>query len=114
VSRRKQGSNNRKKANHMLARLYERISNKKRDFLHKTSNYYCSRYDLTFLERLRVSNMTKNHRLARKILDASWYTFRMFCHYKANRVVEVEPAYSSIECSRCGHQVASSTHPLLS
>lgn len=108
LSRRKMGSNNRKKARHMLARLYERINNRRRDFLHKTSTYYASRYDLIFLERLRVANMTRNHRLARKILDASWSTFKMMCQYKANRVVEVEPAYSSINCSRCGHPVPKS------
>lgn len=108
LSRRKLGSNNRKKARHMLARLYGRINNKRRDFLHKTSTHYCRHYDLIFLERLRMSNLTKNHKLARKILDASWYTFKVMCQYKANRVVEVEPAYSSVDCSRCGHRVLKS------
>lgn len=108
LSRRQVGSNNRRKARHMLARLYERINNERRDFLHKTSAYYASRYDLIFLERLRVANMTKNHRLARKILDASWSTFKSMLYYKANRVVEVEPAYSSIDCSRCSHPVPKS------
>jgi len=92
----------------MLSRLYERINNKRHDFLHKTSTYYCSRYDLIFLERLKVANMMRNHWLARSILDASWSTFKMMCQYKANRVVEVEPAYSSIDCSKCGHRVPKS------
>jgi putative transposase len=61
VSRRQIGSNNRKKAKHMPARLYARINNRRRDFLHKTSAYYSSHYDLIFLERLRMANMTKNH-----------------------------------------------------
>jgi putative transposase len=108
LSRRQVGSSNRRKARHMLARLYERINNKRRDFLHKTSAYYASRYDMIFLERLRILNMTKNHRLARKILDSSWSTFKSMCEYKANRVVEVEPAYSSVKCSRCGCKVAKS------
>lgn len=108
LTRRNVGSNNHIKAKHMLAKLYERINNKRKDFLHKTSTHYCSRYDLIFLERLRVANMTKNHKLARKILDASWATFKTMLQYKANRVVEVEPAYSSIECSRCGHPVPKS------
>jgi putative transposase len=92
----------------MLARLYERINNKRRDFLHKVSAYYSSRYDMIFLERLRILNMTKNHRLARRILDSSWSTFKAMCYYKANRVVEVEPAHSSINCSRCSHPVPKS------
>jgi len=108
LSRRQVGGNNHRKARHMLARLYERIHNKRNDFLHKTSAYYSKHYDLIFLEQLRVLNMTKNHRLARKILDSSWFTFRMMCQYKANRVVEVEPAYTSINCSQCGHPVPKS------
>ncbi|HEX7032189.1 MAG TPA: RNA-guided endonuclease TnpB family protein [Nitrososphaera sp.] len=108
LSRRQIGSSNREKAKHTLARLYERIHNKRKDFLHKLSNYYSSRYDLIFLERLRVANLTKNHRLARKILDASWSTFKQMLQYKANRVIEVEPAYTSIDCSRCGNPVPKS------
>jgi putative transposase len=108
LSRRQQGSSNHIKTRHMLARLYERINNKRRDFLHKTSTYYASRYDLIFLERLRVANLTRNHKLARKILDASWSTFKVMLQYKANRVVEVEPAYSSVDCSRCSHPVPKS------
>jgi putative transposase len=30
------------------------------------------------------------------------------CQYKANRVVAVEPAYSSIDCSQCGNEVPKS------
>ena len=108
VSRKQHGSRNYAKAKHMLAKLYQRVSNKRRDFLHKTSTYYCSRYDLIFLERLRATNLSKNRRLARKILDASWSTFKTMCQYKANRIVEVEPAYSSVDCSVCGQRVPKS------
>ncbi len=105
LSRRKIGSSNHSKAKHMLARLYERIHNKRVDFLHKVSTHYCTRYDLIFLENLRVGNMARNRKLARRILDSSWSTFKSMCEYKANRVVEVEPAYSSVDCSGCGYPV---------
>lgn len=108
LSRRQVGSKNHMKARRMLASLYERIHNKRKDFLHKTSAYYSKHYDLIFLERLKIANMTKNHRVARKILDASWSTFKVMLQYKANRVVEVEPAYSSINCSCCGNPVSKS------
>ncbi|MEM3095127.1 MAG: RNA-guided endonuclease TnpB family protein [Nitrososphaera sp.] len=108
LSRRQIGSNNYRKAKHMLAKLYERIHNKRKDFLHKLSNNYSKHYDLIFLEHLKVLNMTKNHRLARKILDASWSTFKLFLQYKANRIVEIPSPYTTIKCSRCSHNVPKS------
>jgi putative transposase len=57
LSRRQFGSQNYKKAKHMRARLWERIYNKRHDFLHKLSTEYAKRYDLIFLERLQITNM---------------------------------------------------------
>lgn len=106
VSRRIKGSRNHAKSKRWVARLHERIANKRRDFLHKLSAKYASRYDLIFLERLRMPNMMKNHRLARHIMDSGWGTFKLMLEYKARMVVEVEPAYTSINCSRCGNHVS--------
>lgn len=105
VSRRKPGSNNYRQAVSWLQRLHARIANKRRNFLHKLSNYYASRYDLIFLERLRLQNMNKNHCLARHIMDSSWGTFKQMLQYKANRVVEVDPYNTTVECSKCGNKV---------
>lgn len=105
VSRRHKDSSNRKKAKHMLARLYARIRNKRKNFLHKLSTAYASRYDIIFLERLRTANIVKNHHLARYILDSGWRTFKAMLDYKAKMVKEVEPAYTSVSCSRCGNLV---------
>ena len=52
--------------------------------------------------------MVKNHRVAQHILDSGWRTFRSMLDYKAKMVVEVEPAYTSIDCSHCGEQVMKS------
>ncbi len=105
LSRRQRGSSNHRKAKHMLARLYERINNKRRDFLHKLSNYYAQSYDVIFVERLRVLNMVKNHHLARRIIDSGWRTFKQMLEYKANRLFEVDPRNTSVDCSRCGNPV---------
>lgn len=108
MSRRIIGSNNRKKAKLQVRRLHERIANKRRDFLHKLSAEYARRYDLIFLERLHTINMVKNHRVAQHILDSGWRTFRSMLDYKARMLVEVGPAYTSIDCSHCGEQVMKS------
>lgn len=108
VSRRQKGSNNREKARRMLARLYDRIHNRRKNFLHKLSTYYSQRYDIIFLERLRTLNMVRNHRLARHILDSGWRTFKDMLGYKAKMAVEVEPHNTSVDCSRCRNSVPKS------
>ncbi len=60
--------------------------------------------------------MVKNHHhLARHILDSGWEYFKNMLEYKAKIVIEVNPAYTSVDCSRCGNKVPKSlavrTHP---
>jgi putative transposase len=78
------------------------------DFLHKQSTIYSKRYDLIFLEKLRVLNMTKNHRLARAILDSGWVTFGSMLKYKGKKVIEVYSPNTSVDCSHCGNNVPKS------
>jgi putative transposase len=105
LSRRMYGSINYKKALRWYQRLHQRIANKRRNFLHNLSNQYSIRYNVIFLERLKINNMNKNRCLARHIMDSSWGMFKHMLMYKANRVVEVDPYNTSIECSKCGNKV---------
>ena len=105
ASRRVRGSHNYKKALSWLQRLHIRIANKRKNFLHDLSTEYCRKHDLIFVERLKLQNMNKNHCLARHIMDSSWGTFKGMLEYKTNRLVEVEPYNTSIECSKCGNLV---------
>jgi len=105
ISRRVQGSQNYKKAVSWLQRLHMRIANKRRNFLHNLSTAYCRNHDLIFVERLKLQNMNRNHCLARHIMDSSWGMFKQMLQYKANRLVEVEPYNTSVECSKCGNPV---------
>lgn len=107
VSRKKKGSNSRKKAVKLLARQYEKVANKRKDFLHKTSKYLIYHYDTICLETLSASNMLKNHMLAQALSDISIGTFNAYMDYKAEwygkniiRIGRFEP--SSKMCS-CGH-----------
>lgn len=82
-SRTKKGSQNRKKQILQLAKLYQRLTNQRDDFLHKLSRYYINNYDLISVEDLTITNMVKNHRFAQSILDASWGRFFGMLTYKA-------------------------------
>jgi putative transposase len=92
----------------MRARLYERIYNKRRDFLHKLSTVYSKKYDVIFLEKLKPLNMVRNHHLAKHILDSGWGTFKEMLKNKGKLVFEVNPAYTSVDCSKCGNKVPKS------
>jgi len=72
LSRKKRGSKNREKARVKLARAYEKLVNQRNDFLHKLSRFYVNNYDMICVENLNIMNMVRNHKLAGKILDASW------------------------------------------
>jgi len=71
IARRQIGSQNRKKAVRYCEIIHERIKNRRKDFLHKLSTHYAKKYDIIFVERLAKSNIVKNHKLARNIMDSS-------------------------------------------
>lgn len=110
LSRKQKGSKNREKARLKVALQHEKITNLRKDFLHKIT------YKLTHenqvnticLETLAVSNMLKNHKLARSISDVSWSSFNDLIDYKAElygknilRIGKFEP--SSKLCT-CGYK----------
>ena len=104
----KKRSRERRKANKVLARIHERIRNRRHDFAHQTARRLVNRYGVIAVEKLNVKGMVKNHCLAKSISDASWSMFRSILVQKAesavNRtVVEVNPHYTSQMCSRCGN-----------
>jgi putative transposase len=104
ISRRQKGSQSRKKVVRFYQIIHERIKNKRNDFLHKLSTQYARKYGTIFVERLQLLNMTKNHKLARHILDSAWGTFTNMLDYKT-RLLRVPPQDTTVKCSRCGNSV---------
>ena len=112
LSRKKKGSKHRVKAKHLVAVTHEKVSNQRKDFLHKTANGYIETYDAIFIEDLKIRNMVKNRHLARSISDASWGMFFNLLAYKAEeagrQVVKIHPNGTSQVCSRCSEKVPKS------
>ncbi len=76
VSRRKLGSTRRKKAVRLLARKHQKVKRQRRDFHHKTALALLRRYEVIYLEDLRVANLVQNPYLAKSISDAGGRRFR--------------------------------------
>jgi len=99
LSKKKKGSNNYEKQRKKLAKKYEKLVNRRDDFLHKLSRFYVNNYDVICVENLNIRNMAQNGNLAQKILDASWGKFLHYLAYKAEkagkRVVKVNPKDTS-------------------
>jgi putative transposase len=110
ASRRKPGSNRRRKAVKLLAKAHQKIRRRRQDFHHKAALSLVRAYDTMYFEDLRVHNMARNHHLAKSIADAGWSAFLTILSHKAvcagRKVIAVEPAYTSQNCSGCGREVS--------
>lgn len=119
MARCQRGSNRRAKARQRLARATARRAAARKDFVEKATTDLARRFDTIVIEDLRVANMTRSGKgtieqpgvnvaakagLNRAILDKAWGQIAKRLEDKAvDRVIRVNPAFTSQRCSSCGH-----------
>lgn len=110
LGRAKKGSNRREVLRLQLAKIYARIADKRKDFLHKLSTRLVQENKTVVLEDLNVSGMVKNRKLARAISQQGWSAFRTMCQSKANgyedrKVIIIDRWQPTSQiCSSCGYK----------
>ncbi len=106
LSRKQHGSNNWEKQRKVVAERHADLKRKRRDFLHKLSNYYAREYDLVAVEDLNVAGMMQFDSNSRNRASAAWSTFLRMLEYKCDRegthYVPVEPKDTTKDCAACG------------
>ncbi|HYE72601.1 MAG TPA: transposase [Blastocatellia bacterium] len=112
LARKKRGSKNYAKTKAVLAKKHQQVANRRADFFHKTGLRLIKEFDAIVFEDLNIKGLVKNHYLAKSISDAAWGTFINTVTSKAakaGRIVERVPAaFTSQDCSSCGHRVRKS------
>jgi putative transposase len=116
LSRKTKYSNNWRKEKVRVQRVYSRIGNARRDYLHKISTAISKNHAIVCVEDLQVSAMSQRavapgvpgkRTLNRSILDQGWFEFRRQLQYKlkwnGGRLVAVSPRNTSITCPACRH-----------
>ena len=109
LSRKVKGSNNREKQRVKIAKLFERMTNKKDAYIHYVVNELLKSSDTIFMEDLNVQGLLKNHSLAKAICEVGFYKFKEILSTKAleneKQVISVDRFYpSSKTCSKCGYK----------
>ena len=109
LSRRNKTSQRREKARKLVAKVHERVSNSRQDFLHKLSRKIVDENQVIVVENLNLKGMVKNRKLSQSISQSGWGMFLNFLDYKLKHkggvLVEIDRFFPSSKlCSNCAHK----------
>ncbi|WP_143596800.1 RNA-guided endonuclease InsQ/TnpB family protein, partial [Synechococcus sp. BDU 130192] len=88
-----------------VARFYERIANRRKDFHRKLAHHLCDQAGMIFAEELNLKGLAKGM-LGKHCLDAGWGQFldtlKWVCFKRGVYFQKVKAAGTSQECPECG------------
>ena len=110
LARKKKGSKNYEKQRKKVARLYEQITNIKKNYYHNLSIHLVRTNDIIVMEDLNIEGMKKCRSVSRAIHESSWYMLlemiRYKCDWHGRTFHQIDRWFpSSKTCSSCGHKL---------
>ena len=111
LSKMQKGSNNRSRQRIKVAKLHEKVSNQRKDFLHKQSRQIANAYDCVCIESIDMKAMSQMLNFGKSVSDNGWGMFTGFLKYKleeqGKKLVKVDKFFASSQiCSVCGYRNA--------
>jgi len=108
LSKCQKGSSNRNKQRIKVAKLHERVSNQRKDFLHKLSRKITNSYDAVCVEDLNMRGMSQALNFGKSVADNGWGMFTAYLAYKLSddgkQLIKIDKWFpSSKTCSNCGN-----------
>ena len=108
LSRAKKQSRTRAKKRQALARAWRRETEKARNADYRLAHRLVTTHDGIGVEALNVAGMLRGRRHSKKMSEQRWSTLDAILEHKAAkagiRYVRVNAAYTSTDCSQCGHR----------
>lgn len=109
LSKMQKGSKNRNKQRILVAKLYEKVANQRKDFLHKHSKQIANAYDCVCIENLDMKAMSQALNFGKSVSDNGWGMFTTFLKYKieekGKKLIKVDRFFASSQlCSCCGYK----------
>lgn len=106
LSRMVKGSNNYNKQKVKVAKVYEKIVNQRKDFLHKTSRKIANSYDVVCVENLNMKAMSQTFKFGKSVHDNGWGMFVNMLRYKLEEsgkyLITADKFFPSTkQCSAC-------------
>ncbi|MDJ0596906.1 MAG: RNA-guided endonuclease TnpB family protein [Pleurocapsa sp. MO_226.B13] len=103
-------SGRREKARLKIAKMHAKISDCRKDFLHKLTSQLVRENQTICTETLNVKGLMANHKLAKAIADCGWgeltRQLEYKCQWHGRELVKIDQWYpSSKTCSSCGFKM---------
>lgn len=107
LAKKQKGSNRREHSRIAVAKQYEKVTNKRNNFIHQVTSQIVRENQTVIIEDLNIEGMLQNHCLAKSISSASWSEFfrqlQYKCEWQGKNLIRIGRFEPSSKTCLCGY-----------